>query len=90
MDKQEFKTLVLPSKGKLFRIALSLLSSREEAEDTLQDVFLKLWHMREKLPQYNSVEALAVTMTKNLCLDKLRSYKHRKQDDGEVEVVYAP
>jgi RNA polymerase sigma-70 factor (ECF subfamily) len=85
MDKQEFKSLVLPSKGKLYRIALSLLASREEAEDTLQDVFLKLWHMRAKLSQYNSIEALAVTMTKNLCFDKLRSYKHRKQDEGELE-----
>lgn len=43
--------------------------------------------MREKLPDYNSVEALAVTMTKNLCLDKLRSYKHRKQNDDEVETL---
>lgn len=85
MTEEEFKNLVLPAKGKLFRIALSLLSDQQEAEDTLQDAFLKLWNMREKLPEYNSVEALAVTMTKNLCLDKLRSYRHRKQNDEEVE-----
>lgn len=85
MTKEEFKTLVLPSKGKLFRLAVSLLSDRQEAEDTLQDAFLKLWNMRGKLREYNSVEALAVTMTKNLCLDKLRSYRHRKQDASEVE-----
>lgn len=85
MTKEQFKTTVMPSKGKLFRIAVSLLSNRQEAEDALQDVYLKLWNMREKLPEYNSVEALAVTMTKNLCLDKLRSYRHRKQNDIEVE-----
>jgi RNA polymerase sigma-70 factor (ECF subfamily) len=33
------------------------------------------------------VEALGVTMTKNLCLDKLRSYKNRKQNDEEVETL---
>lgn len=88
MTKEQFKTTVMPSKGKLFRIAVSLLSNRHEAEDTLQDVYLKLWNMREKLPEYNSVEALAVTMTKNLCLDKLRSYRHRKQDDTEVENMH--
>lgn len=87
MTKQEFKTLVLPAKGKLFRLAVSLLSDPQEAEDTLQDAFLKLWNMREKLSEYNSVEALAVTMTKNLCLDKLRSYRHRKQDATEVETM---
>lgn len=87
MTKQEFKTLVLPAKGKLFRLAVSLLADRQEAEDTLQDAFLKLWNMREQLPEYNSVEALAVTMTKNLCVDKLRSYRHRKQDATEVEAL---
>jgi len=85
MTKEQFKSTVMPSKGKLFRIAVSLLSNQQEAEDVLQDLYLKLWNMREKLPEYNSVEALAVTMTKNLCLDKLRSYRHRKQNDTEVE-----
>lgn len=84
MTKEEFKTLVMPAKAKLFRLALSLLSDRQEAEDTVQDAFLKLWNMREKLTEYNSVEALAVTMAKNLCLDKLRSYRHRKQNSNEL------
>lgn len=78
----------MPAKAKLFRLSLSLLSDRQEAEDTVQDAFLKLWNMREKLTEYNSVEALAVTMTKNLCLDKLRSYRHRKQDANELETMH--
>ena len=87
MTKKEFTSLVLPSKAKLFRIATTLLRDQKEAEDTLQDAFLKLWNMREKLREYTSVEALAVTMTKNLCLDKLRSYRHRKQNAGGLESV---
>lgn len=87
MTKQEFKNLVLPSRDKFFRMALTLLGNRQEAEDTLQDAFLKLWNMRNRLSEYNSVEALGMTMTKNLCLDKLRSYKHRKQNDEEVETL---
>lgn len=85
MTKEEFKTLVLPSGGKLFRLALSLLSDRQEAEDIVQDTFVKLWNMREELYRYDSVEALAVTIMKNLCLDRLRSYRHRKKDRSGVE-----
>ncbi len=85
MTKEEFKTRVLPTKGKLFRLAVTMLNSRQEAEDTVQDAYLKLWNMREKLSEYNSIEALAVTMTKNLCLDKLRSYRNRKQNDSGLE-----
>lgn len=87
MTKQEFKNLVLPCRDKFFRVALTLLGNRQEAEDTLQDAFLKLWNMRSRLSEYDSVEALGMTMTKNFCLDKLRSYKHRKQNDEEVETL---
>lgn len=85
MTKEEFKTRVLPAKGKLFRLAVTMLNSRQEVEDTIQDTYLRLWNMREELSDYNSIEALAVTMTKNLCLDKLRSYRNRKQNDSGLE-----
>lgn len=87
MTKQEFKNLVLPFRDRFFRVALRLLGNRQEAEDVLQDTFLKLWDMRSRLSAYRSVEALGVTMTKNLCLDILRSYKHRKQNNEEVQTL---
>lgn len=87
MTKEEFKTCVLPTKDKLFRLAVRLLNSRQEAEDIIQDVYVKLWTMRDDLSQYNSIEALAVTITKNLCIDRLRSYRSRKQNDSGLEHV---
>ena len=80
MEIKEFKVQVLSSKNKLFRFAFRLLQNHEEAEDTVQDVFLKLWDMRHKLDQYNSVEALAMTMTKNKCLDKLKAKRNQNVD----------
>ncbi|QHL87907.1 sigma-70 family RNA polymerase sigma factor [Nibribacter ruber] len=77
MDLQEFKTKVLPAKQKLYRLALFLLQNKEEAEDILQDVFLKLWTNKHKLHAYASIEAFAMTVTKNLCLDKLKARKHK-------------
>jgi RNA polymerase sigma-70 factor (ECF subfamily) len=81
MDLQEFKTKVLPAKQKLYRLALFLLHDKEEAEDTLQDVFLKLWTQKDKLHAYNSIEALAMSIAKNLCLDKLKSRKRKQMVD---------
>ena len=85
MTTDEFKRLVLPSKDKLFRMAITLLRSKPEAEDIIQDVLLKLWNMRSRLGEYRSVEALAMTMTKNKCLDKLRSYRSRNRNEGGLE-----
>ena len=41
MDKNEFISLVLPLKDRLFRVAWCILRSKEEAEDIVQDVMLK-------------------------------------------------
>jgi RNA polymerase sigma-70 factor (ECF subfamily) len=81
MDLQEFKIKVLPAKQKLYRLAVLLLHDKEEAEDVLQDVFLKLWTQKDKLHAYNSIEAFAMSMAKNLCLDKLKSRKRKQMVD---------
>ena len=72
MDLQTFKQKVLPVKDKLFRLAKAMLRHHEEAEDTLQEVMLKLWTNQHQLAACNSAEAFAMTVTKNLCLDKLK------------------
>jgi RNA polymerase sigma-70 factor (ECF subfamily) len=61
-----------------------MLQNKEEAEDTLQEVFLKLWMLKQGLTAYNSIEALAMKMTKNACLNKLKSQKVKKM----VDVTY--
>ena len=75
MKSSEFKLLVLPHSSRLYRMAFRLMSNREEAEDIVQEVYVKLWGMRNQLNSYNSVEALAVRITRNLCLDNLRRRK---------------
>ena len=81
MDIQEFKDKVLPAKHKLYRLANFMLQNKEEAEDILQDVFLKLWTNKHKLHAYNSIEAFAMSITKNLCLDKMKANKRKQQVD---------
>lgn len=73
MNQKEFLETVLPCKDKLYRLAKRLLVSSDEAEDAVQEVFLKLWNGREKIENYRSPEAFAITMTKNYCLDRLKS-----------------
>lgn len=73
MQKTEFLNIIMPLKDKLFRFAKRLLISTEEAEDATQEVLLKLWANKGKMEAYKNVEAFAMTMTKNYCLDRLKS-----------------
>lgn len=73
MNQSEFLKTVTPFKDKVFRLAKRLLVSTEEAEDATQELYFKLWKNREKLKNYKSIEAFAMTMTKNYCFDRLKS-----------------
>ncbi len=73
MNQPEFMKIISPFKSRVYRLAKRLLVSDDEAQDATQEVLIKLWNGRERLESYKSVEALAVTMTKNYCLDQLKS-----------------
>lgn len=76
--------MVLPFKDKLFRMAKRLLVSREEAEDATQEIILKLWEKKKAMVGYNNVEAYAMMMTKNFCLDRLKS-----KQAGNLKLVHS-
>ncbi len=61
--------------GKLHHFAYLLLKDTAEAEDAVQEVCLKLWKIRDSLEQYNSIEAFAMKVTRNWCLDRLKAKK---------------
>lgn len=73
MTQTEFLNIVMPFKDKVFRLAKRLLVSTEEAEDATQEILVKLWNKRNKFQEYKNIEAFSMTMTKNFCLDKLKS-----------------
>lgn len=73
MTQNEFIKSVNPFKDKLYRLAKRLLTSVEEAEDATQEILFKLWNKNSTLDSVNNIEAYAVTLTKNYCLDVLKS-----------------
>lgn len=91
MTTEEFKIKVFPLKNKLFRFAKRILDNAEEAEDMVQETFIKLWNRKNKLDEYRSVEALSMVTVKNLCLDKLKTKKYsiEKIDDLKNEVEWS-
>lgn len=81
MELERFKITVLPLREKLLNFSYKLTEDRSDAEDIVQEVFLKLWNIRRKLDEYHSVEALAMQVTKNMSLDRLRT---RRTHETEV------
>jgi RNA polymerase sigma factor (sigma-70 family) len=85
MTRQQFDHLVPQLSRRLFGSAFRILRNQEEAEDVVQEIFIRMWKMGDKLDEYNSIEALATTMTKNYCIDLIRKHKNQHGSDFNIE-----
>ena len=81
MNTKDFKKIVLPMSEKLYNFARLLLHDDAEAEDAVQEVFIKLWNKRKDMKTINNIEAFSMRMTKNWCLDRIKAKKPMYVDD---------
>jgi RNA polymerase sigma-70 factor (ECF subfamily) len=75
MDAENFKKVFLPYHRKLYGIAYRILGNQIDAEDIVQEIYIKLWHRRTELESLINPESYAVTLLKNSCLDFIRKVK---------------
>jgi len=66
--------IVLKEQDRLFRLAYIRTGNRADAEDILQDVFLKLFRSEENLRHINNLEYYLIRSVGNCC----RDYQRRK------------
>ncbi len=72
-DKVAFKIIYDKYWNTIYTTALSYLKSPEWAQDLVQDIFLKLWIKREKLPEVEKFDAFFFVMARNEILDALKT-----------------
>lgn len=73
-DRSAFSALYDATSGKLFSICLSVLKNRAEAEEVLQDVYLRIWHKADRYAVTgHSPMTWLITIARNLSIDRLRA-----------------
>ena len=72
-SEHQFKSEVMIHQALVYRLAKGLLVSKEEAEDVVQEMMTRLWMQRDQLNQVDNKKAFIAKMTKNYCLDRLKS-----------------
>jgi RNA polymerase sigma-70 factor (ECF subfamily) len=83
MEQEQFIREVVPLRESLVAYARRMQGGKEDAEDVVQEVLLKLWFMRRELLQYRSIRALAIQMTKHLCINRLRVCERYEDEPKE-------
>lgn len=72
MTSAQFHTVWLPLQGRFYRIAFYLLENDADAKDAVQDLYLKLWNLRDHLDLIREPQAYGAHMLRNLCIDRIR------------------
>jgi len=80
MTAKEFNDLVIPLSKQLYRYAFRYLEDKDDSQDAVQEVFVKLWNMRSELAGLRNVEAFAIRVMRNYCLDRFKSKKTIRLD----------
>ncbi len=66
--------------GKFYRYSYKILGNKDDAHDTVQDLYVKLWTIRKNLNSISNIEAFATTIVRNLCIDRLKKIKSTVYD----------
>lgn len=83
MNKEQFNTKILELSDSVYRLAKSMLKDEYAAQDTVQDLNLKLWEKRNELDDIENITGFVLRSMRNLCLDKLR----QKQENNELSAT---
>ena len=84
-DRDAFARMYQATHLGLLRYAWRFTGDTQAAADVVQDVFVKLWHVRETLDPARSVKSLLYTMTRNLALNHTRAVQSHATPVAEVD-----
>lgn len=73
-DRQAFDRLYALCSGKLFAVTMRIMKDRAEAEDVLQEAFIRIWQKSHSFrPGQAKAISWLVTIARNLAIDRLRA-----------------
>lgn len=85
--EQEFKELYLNYYPIIFKVAVYILKEERISEDTVQEVFMKLWNNPSIFSEIENVKTYLISMTRNLSFDKLKKQKKERDHILHLESV---
>lgn len=72
MDNDKIAIAFVGIRQRLMKIAGRILGNDEDAEDTVQEAFCRLWQRRESFDSLSEVEGVGMVAVRNLCIDSKR------------------
>ena len=77
----------MPLQQMLYREAYRMLGDRFEAEDAVQNLYVRLWEQKERLDDLVSPKEYCLRVLKNICIDRWRRMRARDEEVDFVEEI---
>jgi RNA polymerase sigma-70 factor (ECF subfamily) len=84
-NRQAFTQLYTTHLNNLYRYIFLFTKSKEETEEILQEIFIKIWETREKLHEVESIENYLFRFAKNKLLDNIRHLQIKQRVLSEIK-----
>ena len=85
MTSERFAADYLSLSETFWQVAWYILEDAAEAEDAVQELYLRLWKNRDALDGIRSPKGYGLTLLRNLCLDRIRQRRGRETSDTAPE-----
>ena len=79
----DFNNIWIPLAERFYRVAFHLLESGQDAEDAVQELYLKILSIPGKLVYVRDPAAYGITLLKNICIDRIRRRESRRAEQLE-------
>src|SRR5271170_6759716 len=86
-DEQALAALVDQYAGTLYRVAFSVLRNAADAEDAVQEAFMRVLRHREQLGEVRDRRVWLIRIVWNIVLDRKRRAKTRPETDDVAELA---
>jgi RNA polymerase sigma-70 factor, ECF subfamily len=83
-DRQAFEELVDMYQDKIYHLAYRMLNFSSEAEDVVQDTFLRVYMNMDRYDENQKFSTWIYRIATNLCIDRLRKRKPNYSLDAEM------
>ena len=88
MTAMEFNHQLISLETKLSRFAMSLTANKAEAQDLLQETYLKALSHRDKFVGYSNLKAWAFTIMKNTFINNYRKAKKENTHNDTTKNLF--
>ena len=88
-DEVALRELIDRYRGRLYRLALSLLTDRSAADDVVQETFIRLWTRARRYNPRHTVAAWLYTICVRRCYDELRRRRRHREAVEQMELPVA-